>query len=454
MSNEQNCPGEPPRQDAMLGIFGRGAPKIFVASALLAAKMPMLDAALLSYVGYHITMESPSLVQSYRGEIWLVQKMADVAAYLGCPLKTLEKVSKRLRDNGFLETAILGSERRLAWKVNGDNLLKRIIPSYRGVPSPQNGGMDIYKKNKIQNIGVSKDTPRQPAAGGGDSDISSMGREKATLNVAERLGLKKPKKEARPDEYVEFWNSLPDVPKSYLGSQAYELCRNFFRAYQNHEIGTTTEWILPNDYKSITSCEDKQKKKGKTRTRDEIFEHARIAARAFDPKYFPKDKKGLKKLGLKGFLYNSHAKYGQSSAFMKFVDSPPLRLDDTRGIIESKTSDDEAHVIDIITEIYCFANDRDDIGLNDDEFLKAEKIANSILKKLEKLNYSSTFHYKGWDGFLKCWKDFCVEELSHSNWQMPITALYPGKDMWRKFTGWIQQDCHLDGPLFDDDDEE
>lgn len=445
----------------MARLFAPDSPKLYIVREL-AIVMPTQEALLLSYIGHHIVAQTPGLTQTEQGETWLVQKMGQVAAYLGVPLKTLEGISKRLRDKKILKTKALGSERKLLWGINADNILNSNIPSNQGDPNPEIKGMDslesrgwIYNKTEIQNIGDK--SPRQAMPGDGLSCDSSLER-KDRMNIKEKLGHGKQKKNIPADPYIEYWNSLPGTPKCKPGSKAYEKGRAFFKAYCHYEVGRD-RWFLPAEYKPILKeiNQEAAHKKGKRpaqRPHDEMLLHIEMAAFAFHPEYHPQDKRGLKKLGLSGFLYNSYSRNnGQSSAFCKFVHKPVLRLDDTANTVIERLTDFESEVMDIVKEIYCFANNCDSNSLSDKEEISAAKVARDISKRVEGLRHVSTIHYRDVYGFLRCWKDFCIEELVNAKWQMPVTALYTKNDMWRKFEYWLLNDCNLSSPLFYDDSE-
>lgn len=152
----------------------------------------------------------------------------------------------------------------------------------------------------------------------------------------------KPKKslqDIKPDKFIEFWNTQPSVPKCKIGSKAYEMCREFFKALQRYQVGTelfpldTEEQqrlqlkILNRSVKSAPKCGPKQIP---MRPDKEMFEMIEEAAKVYQVGYAPVDKKKWLPTALSRFLYNDHSRtFGRTSMFLeKLWARPPQTLDD------------------------------------------------------------------------------------------------------------------------------
>ena len=255
--------------------------------------------------------------------------------------------------------------------------------------------------------------------------------------------VKKPKKQ-RKSTWVEFWNTLPNVPKCREGTAAYDFSRRFFDAHQHYQVGEVAGFVLTDDEKKRIHLKRINKipkepllEKGlPIRSDEEMERHIRQAALAYDSKYAPIKKEFLG--GLPQFLYvdGRYNSGGIFSRFLRYVDVAPLLVEDASyEQILKNAQDYELYIIDRIEEMYLRANGRDLEGeLTLPELKRALFIAKRIGDEYLKIPLDRhsilAHHFPDYKHFVDWWKSFCSDHLWNG---MPINSFDISKDLWRKF---------------------
>lgn len=441
--------------EAELAAFMENSAKIVIYGAF-ADTLPLLDAALLSYVYFHCHDENSGFAVEHLGMMWMRQEYKHVSQWLGCSESTLKKAAARLRGRKLLSTSQTSPPKSTLWRTVDSNILdlfKSTNSELSRVPNRNSQECRIgtlYYKNRNKNENnESKDSLDEPVVRHGDYGLSSL-ENKGPLNA--RKGA--PAKTPEPDPYVEHWNQQPHVPKCGIGTKSYEQARAFFAAHRRYAVGVEPRWFLPPEYgKEIglakINGETGQRRGHRPRFRPdaEIFAHIETAALAYDPGHHPQDKKYLGR-SLPAFLYNQYSKrHGQASLFLQFIHEPALPLEDVETLIWERLDTEEKALVNQIEEIYLGAGGKTR-ALTQKEMGQAVGIATAILKRCERLDISHNPYFKGVKQFLHGWQRFCEEEVM--NWpDMPITALHPSKELWRRYVDWMESE--IKRPVFDDD---
>lgn len=445
--------------EAELDAFMESSPNIVI-YGVFAAVLPLLDAAVLSYVYYHCHSENSGFAVEHMGKTWMRQEYKHVSQWLGCSESTLKKTAARLRERKLLSTSQTAPPKTTLWRTvdsNIVNLFKSTKSELSRVPNRNSQECRIgtlYYKNENKNENdESRDSSDEPRVRLGDSGPPSLERKEGKCLNARR-GAPTPAKTPEPDPYVEHWNQQPHVPKCGIGTKSYEQARAFFAAHRRYAVGVEPRWFLPPEYGKETGLakingEAAAQRGDRPRFRKdaEIFAHIETAALAYDPGHHPQDKKYLGR-SLPAFLYNQYSKrHGQASLFLQFIHEPALPLEDVETLIWERLDTEEKALVNQIEEIYLGTGGKTR-ALTQKEMGQAVGIATAILKRCERLDISHNPYFKGVKQFLHEWQRFCEEEVM--NWpDMPITALHPGKDLWRRYVDWMESE--IKRPVFDDD---
>lgn len=423
------------------------------------AVLPMMDAALLSYIWYHCQQKTGFTVE-HLGQTWLRQTYEQVGSWLGgCAPDTLKAVAARLKKKKLVSTAQVGTPKATLWRPVHENILKLLESSesrfYRVAnhDSEESRITTLYykDKNKRQESEETKVSSNEPLVRSGDELRSSL-EKKTPLDARKGLRGRPVRPAPKPDKFIEHWNQQPNVPKCKIGTKSYEKARDFFRAHRRYAIGSPPFFLSPEYGKEIglpklnKKQAERRGERPEYREDKEIFEHIEVAATAFHPAHHPQDKRGLGK-SLPGFLYNPFSKrHGQASLFLTFLGSPPTRLDDVEVLQWERLNAEEKAVVEQIESLYLGTGNKSR-ELTPKEFSTAIGIAQAILKRCERLDITPNPYFRGQTQFLREWQRFCEEEIM--NWQgMPLTALHPGKELWRRFTDWMEHE--IKRPLFEE----
>ena len=242
----------------------------------------------------------------------------------------------------------------------------------------------------------------------------------------------------RPSRFVDYWNTLPHVPKCKIGTKAYYTARKFFSAYRRYEAGISV-FVLPESEQKRLRIFPKQNSSDR-RTDKEIFEHIRTAALAYDPQYAPTDKTWLRNLANFTFrIFGKNCSRVSRSPFLEFVAFPPKHIEITsaESLLEN-AGECEYAAFEAIQELYNQANGYDaDHQLSLTELKKALAFARSYREAHKTVpaetNARLAHHIGTFQDFLSEWKRFAKEHI----WEgMPLGAFARDKDIWRKWVAW------------------
>lgn len=281
------------------------------------------------------------------------------------------------------------------------------------------------------------------------------------LNLKEHAAFQsqgRPKKQTKPCRFVEFWNSLSDVPKCTLGTKAYEQARRFFAAHQRYEAGNCSEFLLTSDEQQrirldkVNRVPPNAKRRGPKkipmRSDEQMFRHIELAACSYRKEYTPRNKTLLPR-ALPLFLFTAHSKkYGTYSMFLERVGiyRPRLLDDVSRESILARASDEELETLRVLKDLFDQANRRDE---NQELSSRDLKVALDAARKILELYNEipvlevSIFasHFGSYDWFLDWYRQFAEDNL----WEgMPMSAFHPSKDLWRRFVDFTTADIGYD----------
>lgn len=261
----------------------------------------------------------------------------------------------------------------------------------------------------------------------------------------------------RPCRFVEHWNAQNSTPKCKIGTKAYEMARRFFAAYSRYEAGNCNEFMLSSDEQQRIRLDKINRipqnapcrgpKKIPVRPDEQMFRHIELAARAYQKEYTPRRKELLPK-SLPAFLFNAYSKrYGACSIFLERVGifrSKPIDESDYDAMLQ-RASPQELDTVSVIKQLYDYANDRaQDKELSMREFKTALDISRKIIEQYNDFDMDTHIiasHFRYYDDFLQWFSSYAEDEI----WRgMPITALSPGKDLWRRFIDFVCSDIGVD----------
>lgn len=277
--------------------------------------------------------------------------------------------------------------------------------------------------------------------------------------VFTKAGKRKEQQENRKPaalcRYVEYWNNLPHVPKCKRDTKAYAFARKFFSHHRHYKAGQASPFILAADVQKYIKLHMINrvpfnalrvgKKNTPVRSHEEMISHIEKAALAFDPAYYPVNKKHLGNLS--SFLYRSMGKGGTLSFFLERleVNEPMLMKTTAHPDLQIEASEDEEDVIMIIETLFNQANGRrPNTEFSDREYNTALKIAREVLSMYDKIptrtNATLAHHFPDYLRFLDWWKEHCSDHL----WQgMPVNAFGIDKNLWRSFIDRINADLGI-----------
>ena len=324
------------------------------------------------------------------------------------------------------------------------------LPKMGGCISPKRA--DVLKNNTQEQ--QSDYVTKNPA----DSNDVVMRRTKkprGSFNIHNGPDLGEPK--AKPKShatcpYVEYWNSLPHVPKCRPNTQTYTKAKQFFEAHRRYNIGKG-QFFLDSAEKerlqlakvNIAPLDAQRNKAGDLlRPHEQMLAHIEKAALTYDPEYFPQDKKWLPR-SLPQFLYNTKSKkYGQTSLFIeRLVTRPAQPLSEcTYDGLMAAATDAELDVLAMVKSMYDLANGRESTQeLDLREFKQALSVSRNILKEYTKIPVERVdifaSHFGDWREFMQWWQRYTEDHI----WTgMPITAMDVGKNMWRAFVDFVSDD--------------
>lgn len=267
-----------------------------------------------------------------------------------------------------------------------------------------------------------------------------------------------PQKQVNPCKFVEYWNTQADVPRCKMGTKAYETARKFFAAHRKYEAGNCSGFMLDSDEQARIrldkvnrvppTAERRGPKKTPVRSDEQMFRHIERAARAYRKDYEPKRKELLPR-DLSTFLFNSHSKrYGAASMFLERIGIfPPRLIDDTsRAAILRRATPEELDTVEVLKRLFDQANDHlDSQELSLRDLKTALDVARAILEKYAEIPVDevSIFaaHFGSYNWFLDWYEKFAADQV----WSgMPIGALHPKKDIWRRFVDFVSSDIGYD----------
>lgn len=354
-----------------------------------------------------LKVESVEFRQDKNEKVW-IQISRDALCYFtgGMSKNNLDRAKERLVQLGFIETEVQtlnGAKQPLWWSFNFEqfgrffdfakafdcnfNPLKyghiqewvefysqnpEIVDEFKVLVKdfekyiPQEDNLEAQKikpplgAGEKQGLQYAKNNPRVKTISNSRKPV----KEKVSAKSKEKLD------DVKPDKYIEFWNSLPNVPKCKIGYKSYEKCREFFRAFKEYRVGTE---LFPLDsverqriqLNVINRSSKKAPKCGPRqipmRPDSEMFEMIEEAANVYKTGYAPVDKSKLPST-LLSFLYNDHSpSRGATSIFLeKLWAYPPLTIDDeTYETLWNRADDDTQEMYSLFQEWYNIANGRD-----------------------------------------------------------------------------------------------
>ncbi len=311
---------------------------------------------------------------------------------------------------------------------------------YCGQPLPAN-----FQRKRIKGLSV-KDKLKKPRKRAETPVVTTLWGQAPVTAPTKKTGM---------NRFIEFWNTLPHVPKCKKGTKSYTSACKFLEQFRRFEVGSppflfTSEVAKKLNIKKINKIPPNVSRRGPTqvpvRRDDEIFEALATAALVYDPQYAPLNKKVLPGT-LFGFLYNAYSK-GLISMFLSKLElCPPLLLDAGRlDELEQQTPDWKLDIVEIVRGLYIYANRKpEDYELSLEEFKIALNVTNRIISRYEKIPtnqyHTLLHHFPNHTEFVEWWRGYCQEHV----WQgMPIQALLPGKAMWNKFVDFVNADLGRD----------
>lgn len=420
------------------------------------------------------------------GRKWLQMSSADMCKYSEIAIATLYRCIDELTKMGLVSTSvetIKGSKQPLYWALNYKTFERFILMAtyFVGVAGmfPSKIGrkrwVDFYvqhpeivnefkgyvkdfesyipteeeKRIALATLGEAPGRQEIEKRDFEDADASNSTKRKVTTfktpvkkKNTKKSGMSVP--DAKPDRFVEYWNTLPDVPKCKLGSKNYEIARSFFKAHQRYEAGECKGFMLDSDeYKRLelrslngipSNAQRRGPKKIPMRSDEEMFQHIGKAALVYQKEYMPLDKKKLPKT-LPVFLYNTHSKkYGTTSMFLEKLSSwEPVSLDDSTYDALWDKGDEAVHnTYHLLAGIW---NRHNHMEENDFLPLKEHKTLLQICESWvqfyfkavesdpEHVYFGSYADFREWMGSVI--EDYCWDD-------MPITAFRIGSTLWRK----------------------
>lgn len=350
-----------------------------------------------------LKIDSLTFRQDEDDKVWVQITQKDLSYFAGSlSIRSLAYAKERLVELGFIETSVEivnNSKQPLWWSFDFDKFGRffDFAKAFDCNFNPLNyGKTQEWKEFYLQNPDVvnefkglvqnfqcyipneaslcpqkenhSRDNTRDFC----ESKISESRENSLAKKVRENVtsGKKKKRIDVKPDKYIEFWNSLPNVPKCKIGYDAYEKCRAFFRAFKEYKAGSElfpldTQLQKDIQLKTINRSSRRAPKCGPKqipmRPDEEMFEWIKVAANAYSPDYVPIDKAHLPK-SLYQFLYNDHSpKHGQYSIFLeKLWVNPPLTIDeDTYDRLWDHADADVQEMYVLFQGWYNIANGRD-----------------------------------------------------------------------------------------------
>lgn len=402
----------------------------------------MSAAALLAHVCSSLEDESSSFKN---GRLWHRQTAAQTLYATGLANSEFRAAKQVLLDERLIETR--NAAAGFVWWSLTDKFLRfqEFAASLRHAFRPDKKTLPLWQNWAVRNPSVVEEFrhlwPRL--------HVFSP-EEKPALPVKQVLGSKPAKSETpSTNRWVEFWNSLPFVPKCRPGTQAYAHCRSLFEAHLRYEAGQCRGFMLTEDVqKKLRLAKINKKPEGRMlRTEGEMFDHIKQAALAYNPRYAPLNKKWLGTL--ENFLYRDGkwSKGGTGSYFLEKIAYPPALIEDeSYQTIIDNADDWELDVAESIKRVYFIACGRDENSqLTLSELKSALSIARKIAEKYteiptDRLSILAN-HFPDYRAFMEWWRNYCEDHV----WEgMPITALDPSKDMWRRFVDFVNSDIGWD----------
>lgn len=401
------------------------------------------------------TLEQPDGFIFREGRPWFKQNLKNVRYHTGLSDYELRTAKDQLLKDGFIEIWQDGSDRTTYWTVDSDKLHRfwMFAATVRTLYGPfKEQYLSRIRKWAAQNKEIVNEFKiycedfYDLLGEGWEAECQKEEKDNAPILLKEQ-----PKEEEKPKvkevarcPYVEYWNTLPHVPKCRYGTKSYVVAKNFFAAHRKFKAGETTGFVLtkderqkinlaklnevPKDAKRIGS------KQVPVRSDEEMFEHIRTAALAYDPKHAPFSKKHLG--NLRSFLYQDGRfnKTGTVSYFLRYVSEPPRVIEDeSYQALVNNATEDEMYVIRIVCNLYNISNNKEEntfIVYRD--FKVAMGIARRIIKEYDKIRENTPYipTIGSIEEFMDYWKSVCVEII----WDdMPLSAFDISKNLWRRF---------------------
>lgn len=263
----------------------------------------------------------------------------------------------------------------------------------------------------------------------------------------------KPKRQTRPDKYVEHWNQQPHVPKCAIGTKSYEKARDFFRAHRHYRAGELDFGVDKEERKRlqlhklnrVPANPKYDGARNPVRPDSEMLEHIELAALVFHPDFAPVNKKVLPR-SLPHFLYNPFSKRGASSIFLeKLLCNPPAPSENAsvENLLDG-ADEQELEALEYVKRVYYLTNGRSpEQDLNLAELKEALSIVRNILRRHAEIPVERVpifaRHFGDFRWFLEWWENYMEDQVQ--NWAgMPITALNTNKDLWRRFVDFVSED--------------
>lgn len=408
------------------------------------------------------------------GHVWYQQSIQWMARQTALSESGLRRAKQVLLDLGLIyvrQTA--SSDRTTLWRVNREKFsrLAAFAHALHYATNPDNSEtihIWIEFANKNPDI-VEEFRPLYPRLNQYMSASAPIRRECPQPDLQTGNGpklrdhvvFKKQKVEqtkcVRPSRFIEFWNTMPGVPKCKLGSKAYEYARRFFTAHQRYEAGNCPGFFLSTDEQERIHLEKINRipvgvplrgpHKRAIRPDEQIFRHIEQASLVYRKEYAPQNKAYLPK-SLSAFLFNTFSKkHGIYSMFLEKIAMRPLLLEEVSvEAIMDNAQQDELDTLRVLKRLFDQANLRDEdqeLSLRDLKTgLAAARRILQLYKEIPVLEVGIFAHHFGfYDQFLEWYERFAEDQL----WEgMPMSAFHPSKDLWRRFVDFVSADIGYD----------
>lgn len=424
---------------------------------LLKAYVPLLGAkatTLLMHLCNTLENEEPSMVDD--GLLWHKQNIEWMAFHSSLSQSSLRRAKQRLVEYGLVHVRQEETcDRTTFWRVDTEKLSRFFAFSHalRNALRPDNtktlpiwhdfvhAHPEIVEEFRCMYERINQYMP--------EKNLPSP-----SLKLKEHASFQKREMPVkRPCRFIEHWNKQVGVPKCKLGTKQYEAARKFFIAHRKFLAGHKL-YVLNSDEQERIQLEKVNRipldapRGGRAqvplRTDAQMFQHIERAALAYHPDFTPVNKQKLPK-SLPAFLYNTFSKIrGISSLFLeRLIAFVPQPIDEVSiDAIWAGAALDEQDTVAVLKRIFDMANNRDvEQSLSLRDLKAALSAARRIIALYMQIPLTEVpifaSHFGQYNEFLERFEMFVEDQV----WEgMPMSALHPSKDIWRRFVDFVSDD--------------